>query len=95
MTKLFVVSAMVSVAMTAGYALAWLALADHFGPVSRSTRAAVLVMAMIQLFCVEMLIYGSVMTLRNRLHHPAVQQAQRTRRLDHDDHVIQPRRDSG
>ncbi len=74
LTKLFVVSAMVSVAMSLGYALAWFTLADHFGPVSRSTRAAIMFMAMTQSFCVEMLIYGSAMTLRNRLHHVAVQQ---------------------
>lgn len=67
--KIWVVSAMVFVAMTGGYALAGLTLADHLGPVSRSTRAAIIFLAMTQLFCVEMLIYGAAMTLRNQLHN--------------------------
>jgi hypothetical protein len=74
LTKLFVVSAMVFAAIFLGYFLACFTLADHVGPVSRSTRAAILVMAITQLFCGEMLIYGAAMTLRNRLHHDVVQQ---------------------
>ncbi len=74
LTKISVVATLVCVAMIAGYALAWFALADHLGPVSHSTRIAIMFIAMTQVFCVEMLINGAAMTLWNGLRHVAAQQ---------------------
>jgi uncharacterized protein DUF4184 len=71
LTKLCVASFMGLIALFAGYALAWYTLSDHLGPVSRSTRVAIIFIAMTQVFCVEMLIYGATMTLRNRFHQIA------------------------
>lgn len=66
LTKLFVVSIMGLIALFAGVVLAWYTLSDHVGPVSRSTRVATLFIAITQLFCVEMLIYGLAITLATR-----------------------------
>jgi hypothetical protein len=66
LTKLFVVSIVGLVALFAGGVLAWYTLSDYLGPVSRSKRVAVIFIAMTQLFCVEMLIYGLAITLATR-----------------------------
>jgi hypothetical protein len=47
--------------------LAWYKLAEHIGHLSRQMRTAITFIAMTQVFCVEMLVYGTAMTLRNRL----------------------------
>jgi len=65
---------MALVAFAGGYLLAEYTLADHIGPVSRSARIAITFITMTQLFCVEMLIYGTAMTTRNRLQHVAAAQ---------------------
>ena len=69
--RISVLSAIVLVALAAGYALGTFSLADHLGPLSRSTRVAILFLAVAQTFCIEMLIYGAAMTLWNRLHRVA------------------------
>jgi len=74
LTKLSVVSGILFLALAAGYALAWFTLSNHFGRVGRSTALAITFMAMTQVFCVEMLIYGAAVTLRNRQHHVTVRQ---------------------
>ena len=74
LTKFSVVSGILFLALGAGYALAWFTLSDHFGPVGRSTALAITFMAMTQVFCVEILIYSAVMTLRNRERHVTVRQ---------------------
>jgi hypothetical protein len=66
LTKLFVVSIVGLIALFAGAVLAWYTLSDHPGPVSRSRRVATNFIAMTQLFCVEMLIYGLAITLATR-----------------------------
>jgi len=67
LTKFCVVIAMGLVALAAGYLLAWYKLAEHIGHLSRQMRTAITFIAMTQVFCVEMLVYGTAMTLRNRL----------------------------
>lgn len=75
LTKLCVISTMLLVAIALGYLLAAYTLADHIGSVSRSTRIAITFISMTQLLCVEMLIYGTAMTLRSRLQQVAAPQS--------------------
>jgi Domain of unknown function (DUF4184) len=74
LTKISVVAALVFIATGAGYTLAWFMLASRLEPVSRQVRIAITFLAMTQVFCVEMLIYGTAITLRNRLHPVAAPQ---------------------
>jgi hypothetical protein len=74
LTKLCVTSFMGLAALLTGGVLAWSIVSDHLGPISRSTRVAITVMAMTQVFCVEMLIYGATMTLRSRFRQIAAPQ---------------------
>ena len=74
LTKISVVAAMMFIATGVGYVLAWLMLADRLGPLSRQVRIAITFLAMTQIFCVEMLIYGTARTLRNRQHLVATRQ---------------------
>ena len=66
LTKLCIALTIGLVALLGGCSLAWYTLADRVEPVSRSTRAAITIIAVIQLFCVEMFIYGAATTWRNR-----------------------------
>jgi Domain of unknown function (DUF4184) len=74
LTKISMVAAMVLIAIGAGYTSAWFLLANRFGPVSRQVQVAITFLAMTQIFCLEMLLYGTAMTLRNRLHPVAARQ---------------------
>jgi hypothetical protein len=67
LTKISVVVVMVFIATGAGYALAWFMLASRLEPLGRQVRIAITFLAMTQMFCIEMLIYGTAMTLRHRL----------------------------
>ena len=78
--RLLVASFMGLVALFAGYALAWYTLSDHPEPVSRSTRVAVIFIAITQIFCVEMLIYGAAKKLRSRSHPIPPPQVEESRR---------------
>jgi hypothetical protein len=80
LTKLFVVSIMGLIALFAGGILAWYTLSDHLGPVSRSLWMATNFIAMTQLFCLEMLIYGAIITLRSRSHQIAARQIEESPR---------------
>ncbi len=74
LTKISVVAAMVLIATGAGYTLAWFLLASRLGPVSRQVRVAITFLAMTQIFCLEMLIYATAMTLWKRQHPVAARQ---------------------
>ena len=67
-TKIWVASTIGFAALAGGYVLASHALADRVEPVGRAIRAAITIISVIQLFCVEMLIYGAAMTWRSRQH---------------------------
>jgi len=74
LTKLYVTSIVGLVAVIAGGAVAWYTLSDRQGPVSRTMLLATTVIAVAQVFCVEMLVYGTTMTLRNRFRQIATPQ---------------------
>ena len=74
LTKFCLVSIMGLAALLMGGVLAWYIVSDHLGPISRSTRVAIAVIAMTQVFCVEMLIYGATVTLRSRFRQFAAPQ---------------------
>lgn len=71
LAKLCIVVIIALVAVAAGYLLAYFNLADHVGPMSDSTRGAIVFITVTQMLCIEMLIYGTAMTLRNRSQQAA------------------------
>ena len=86
LTKFSVVSGISFLAMAAGYALARFTLSGHFDRVGRQTALAITFIAMTQVFCVEMLIYGGAVTLRDRLSLSS----KSIQSLNRNDHVVHP-----
>ncbi len=64
--KVAVVFAVIVIALLAGYPYAMFTLSDHQGPFSRSYLATTVFEAVTLMFCLELLLYGTVLTFAAR-----------------------------